>query len=62
LKESEEVSESVTKQNSDADKLVKELQKRRQKLGDADIMENFKNRVDGMNDIDQRLKEVEKDA
>lgn len=50
------------KQNNEADKLIKELQKRRQKLGDADIMDNFKNRVEGLNEADNKLKEIERES
>jgi len=52
----------LSKTNKDADTLLKQQQKRRQKLGDADIMENFKQRVDSLNELDNKLKEIEENT
>jgi hypothetical protein len=41
--------------------MLKELQKRRQKLADADIFDNFKLRVEELNEIDNKNKAIEKD-
>lgn len=45
-KENVEKSDLLNKENKAAEAILRELQKKRQKLGDADIMDNFKDRVD----------------
>ena len=42
----------MAKDTKKADQIIRELIKKRQKLGDADIADNFKNRIDNMKQID----------
>lgn len=60
-KQCEDTGEELAKFNKESDSMLKELQKRRQKLADADIFDNFKLRVEELNEIDNKNKAIEKD-
>ena len=53
-KECEENGEELTKLNKQGDVMLKDLNKRRTKLADADILDNFKLRTEELNEIDTK--------
>lgn len=54
-KQLEETGETVQIQNKECDGILKELSKKRQKLADADIYDNFKAKIEQLHDIDDKL-------
>jgi ribosomal protein S18 len=60
-KQCEENGEELAKLNKQSDSVLKELQKRRQKLADAYIFDNFKLRTEELNEIDTKNKAIDGD-
>eukprot|EP00347_Sterkiella_histriomuscorum_P003315 403364755 len=57
----EETSDLLAKEHKKADSLLRELTKKRQKLGDADIGENFKTRNEALMTLEDKAKNIEID-
>ena len=55
----EEAGDILAKENKKADQIMKDLAKKRHKLGDADIFDNLKTRVDSINKMTEKIRDVE---
>lgn len=54
-KEGDEIEENLTKLTNETNEILNDLKKRRQKLADADIIDNFKERVEKYNGMSHEV-------
>lgn len=61
-KSSEDSADQLVKEHRKADTLLRDLTKKRQKLSDADINENFKKRTEALVSLEDKAKGLEIDT
>ncbi len=58
----EETGERIIARTKEAEELIKDLQKKRIKLSDADIIDNFKIRADELSEANNKLQNLAKET